>query len=120
MDETGSLGKKGAIPREAGEIFPGANQRPPPNRLIFGTPPPSPGPAGAGAFFEPFPRKTSPDMATNHPENGPADLEVTDGSTQSPNQAKNPNDTNQPVTPKEELEEKEHAKAKENEKYVGG
>jgi hypothetical protein len=59
-------------------------------------------------------------MATNQPEKAPSELQVTDGSVHSPNQAINPNDTNQPVTPKEELEEKEHAKAKENEKYVGG
>ncbi|MBC7892007.1 MAG: hypothetical protein H7Y12_07350 [Sphingobacteriaceae bacterium] len=45
--------------------------------------------------------------------------ELTDGSTQSPNQATNPNDTNKPVTPHEELASKEHEKAKENEKYVG-
>ncbi len=61
-------------------------------------------------------------MQTNAAKPKPtlADLdEMTDGSSQSPNQATHTADTNKPVTPKEELERKEHAKAKENEKYVG-
>lgn len=59
-------------------------------------------------------------MQTTKPKPTLADLgEVTDGSTQSPNQATEPNDTNRPVTPKEELEEKELEKARENQKYVG-
>lgn len=46
--------------------------------------------------------------------------ELTDGSTQSSNQATNPDDTTKPVTPRKELEKKERKKVKENEKYVGG
>jgi|GEM_PF-7099370 len=110
MDEYGGLRKK-SVPSVAvlGKFFPA-----PPTRFRRTT---------RRVFLNLFSEKITLDMATTPAKPKPtlADLgELSDGSTQSPNQASHSNDTDKPVTPQKELEKKEHKKVKENEKYVGG
>jgi hypothetical protein len=116
----GNWQKISATCHEAGEIFPMKPGLSSAKRLIFSRVWQWRMEWAGGAFFEREMKNALSAMQTTKPKPTLADLgEVTDGSTQSPNQATEPNDTNRPVTPKEELEEKELEKARENQKYVG-